>query len=48
MKMRYITDEQELAIVALLCNWPCHEQLEHGPKEVMYETITRLHQEVFA
>ena len=47
VKGRFIRDLDELKIVALLCTYPCHTKLEHGPKEVMYETVTRLHQEVF-
>lgn len=48
VKRRYITTESELSIVALLCmDNPeakgCHNKLEHGPKDVMYEKITELY-----
>src|SRR5215207_2360480 len=47
LKRRFITTDEELAIVALLCmDNPeargCHNKLEHGPKQVMFETITKL------
>jgi hypothetical protein len=41
-----VTDEDKRTI-ALLCVYPCHEKLEFGPKDVMRETVTRLHQEVY-
>lgn len=48
LKRRYVTTQEELEIVALLCmDNPdakgCHNLLEHGDKEVMFATITELH-----
>jgi hypothetical protein len=57
LKRRYITTEEELSMVALLCmtggNKPkkfedgrtltgCHEILEYGPKDEMFDTITEI------
>lgn len=47
LKRRYITDETELRQVALLCmdigeHRGCHNRLEHGDKQVMYDTITAI------
>jgi hypothetical protein len=42
LKRRYITTDDELSIAALLCV-QCHEKLEYGPKDEMYEVVTRLH-----
>jgi hypothetical protein len=47
MKRRYITTKEELETVALLCmdfvdRRGCHNKLEHGPREVMYERITEI------
>jgi hypothetical protein len=46
-KRRFITDETELEMVALLCmdgpDWKgCHNKLEHSPHETMYKTITEI------
>lgn len=41
LKRRFITDEAELATVALLCV-PCHTQIEHSGHERMYEAITQI------
>lgn len=51
VKRREITDEQELGIVALLCmsnadQVGCHNVLEHGPKEVMYQTVTKFYEQI--
>lgn len=40
-KRRFITDEAELATVALLCV-PCHQVIEHSGHAKMYEAISRL------
>lgn len=45
IKRRYITDEQELRTVALLCmdnpdGQGCHSILEYGDKQVMFDTST--------
>ena len=47
MKRRFITTQAELETVALLCmdgpyGLGCHTKLEHGPKQVMFDTITRI------
>lgn len=47
LKRRYITDEDELRMVALLCmdspnGKGCHTLLEHGRSEVMFEVITEI------
>lgn len=49
VKRRFIAsdDEAEKRTVALLCTYPCHNKLEVGSKKVMYDTVTRLHQQVF-
>lgn len=41
LKRRFITDEAELMIVALLCV-PCHQVIEHSGHESMYETINQI------
>ena len=46
-KMRYVTTEEEMKFVALLCmsgpDWKgCHDKLEYGDKQVMYDTITAI------
>src|SRR5688572_13394179 len=51
LKRRKITTQEELEIVALLCTSNpdgkgCHDRLEYGPPEVMFETITRLHEQI--
>ena len=48
LKRRFIHDPIEKRMVALVCTYPCHEKLDLGPKDVMYETVTRLNQEVYA
>lgn len=50
VKRRFITDEAELEVVALLCmSNPdaigCHNRLEIGDKQVMYDTVTKFHLE---
>jgi 4-hydroxy-3-methylbut-2-en-1-yl diphosphate synthase IspG/GcpE len=50
LKRRFITTQEELEVVALLCmdnpnGKGCHNKLEHGPKEVMYEVITKLYEQ---
>jgi 4-hydroxy-3-methylbut-2-en-1-yl diphosphate synthase IspG/GcpE len=47
LKRRFITDDRELAMVALLCmdnpdGRGCHNLLEYGPKEEMYARITAI------
>lgn len=47
LKRRYVTTDEELCTVALLCmdfmgRKGCHNKLEHGPKDVMFDTITKL------
>ena len=47
LKRRFITDEVELRQVALLCmdigtHRGCHNQLEHGDKQVMYDVISEI------
>jgi 4-hydroxy-3-methylbut-2-en-1-yl diphosphate synthase IspG/GcpE len=47
LKRRYITTDEELKTVALLCmsnpdGEGCHTKLEHGDKQVMYDTITEI------
>ena len=51
LKRRFITTDEELEIVALLCmdnpdGKGCHNKLEHGPKDVMFSTITELHNRI--
>lgn len=41
LKRRYITTTEELTTVALLCQI-CHEDLEHGGHDRMYDEITRI------
>jgi hypothetical protein len=40
-KRRFITDDDELTQVALLCV-TCHERIEHSSHEEMFEAITSL------
>lgn len=52
LKRRFITTDEELQIVALLCmdnpdGKGCHNKLEYGPKQVMFDTITELHNQTF-
>ena len=47
LKRRFITDEVELKMVALLCmsnpdGIGCHNELEHSSHEKMFEEITRI------
>ncbi len=47
LKRRKITDSTELRVVALLCmdspdGTGCHNRLEFGPPDVMYEVITSI------
>ena len=44
LKRRFITDEEELRIVGLVCI-PCHNLLEPMPSEKMYQIVTDLHKE---
>ena len=51
VKRREITDERELGIVALLCmsnadQEGCHDKLEYGPKDVMYQTVTKFYEQI--
>lgn len=41
LKRRFITTDEELRQVALLCI-PCHEKLEYGDKQVMFDVISDL------
>jgi hypothetical protein len=41
LKRRFITDDAELRMVALL-DQECHNRLEYGDKQVMYDTITKI------
>jgi len=34
--------EEEMLIAAYLCT-SCHQELEHGDSQVMYDTITEIH-----
>lgn len=40
-KRRFITDDQELRMVALLCNAD-HERIEHSGHDAMYAAITKI------
>lgn len=40
-KRRFITDDDELRVVALLCQ-PCHEKIEHSGHEAMFDAITAI------
>lgn len=42
LKRRFITTEQELNYVALLCVSPCHTEIEHSGHEQMYQAITQI------
>lgn len=47
LKRRFITDDDELRMVALLCmddadQRGCHNKLEHGGHEAMFEAITEI------
>lgn len=41
LKRRFITTDEELRQVALLCI-PCHEKLEYGDKQVMFDKISEI------
>ena len=47
LKKRFITTQQELEQVALLCmdgpyGQGCHTKLEHGPKQEMFDKISEI------
>lgn len=41
LKRRFITDDEELKVVALLCV-SCHDRIEHKSHAEMYEIVTEI------